>query len=322
MGDQIGQRYADLLLKITDTASFFDWKIPQEAQLEMWTRDKSGFAGVVKVDWEGKDSEGEENGSVPEEQSDEDLIASILGEIEQSGDIPEEAGELFSEYSPRIIVRAKDFAMLIHETIKGIYNLIISLSIPEDAEMAEDVIMNTDTLADELEDLRYGPIFAAKLRDFINEFPESDEIPNLREHVVGKMSLMESQEFLSFVLSFINGEPIARRKMQNLINSVKEDIGDYESALKQSEYGDDDVYREEDDEDSIPDEDGTIEAPEGYEEEFTSQETTDPALMTPSELEAAIDAALGARDFKEVERLSKYLKESRKFTGKLIKPRW
>jgi len=306
MGDQIGQRYADLLLKITDAASYFDWSIPQEAQLEMWTRDKGGFAGAVKVDWDKEEKEKKEKDV--EEISDEDLMASILGELEESDEIPEETQELFDQYTPKIMVRAKDFAMLIHETIKGIYNLIISIAIPDDISMAEDVIMNTDTLADELEDLRYGPVFAAKLRDFINEFPESNDIENLREHVVGKLSAMETRKFLSLMLSFLNGEAIAKRKMQVIINEIKDEFGDYEKAVSEPDYMED-KYDEDEDEDIIPDEEGTIKAPKGFQEEYP-EGVMDPSQMDKIELRKAIDVALDMHDYEEARRLSSYLKES------------
>lgn len=318
MGDQIGQRYADLLLKITDTASFFDWSIPQEAQLEMWTRNKGGFAGAVKVDWDKEEKDKEKK--KPKEISDDDLMASILGELEESDEIPEETEELFDQYTPKIKVRAKDFAMLIHETIKGIYNLIISIAIPDDAEMAEDVIMNTDTLADELEDLRYGPVFAAKLRDFINEFPESNEIENLREHVVGKLSAMQSEDFLSLMLSFLNGEAIAKRKMQAIINEIKSDFGDYERAISEPDYVEDPYEDEDDENDQTPDDMGTIEAPEGFEEEFPGEEM-DPSKMDTLELRKAIDMALDRKDYAEARRLSSYLKESRSNVYKFKGPR-
>lgn len=308
MGDRIGQRYADLLLKITDTASFFDWSIPQEAQMEMWTRNKGGFAGAVKVDWYKEEKEKDEKEQ--KDISDDDLIASILGELEERDEIPEETEELFNQYTPKIKVRAKDFAMLIHETIKGIYNLIISIAIPEDASMAEDVIMNTDTLADELEDLRYGPVFAAKLRDFINEFPESNEIENLREHVVGKLSAMESEDFLSLMLSFLNGEAIAKKKMQRIINEIKSDFGDYERAVSEPDYMEDPYGYDEDENNQIPDEDGTIEAPEGFEEKYPEGEM-DPSKMDTIELRKAIDQALDMQDYEEARRLSSYLKESK-----------
>ena len=316
MGDQIGQRYADLLLKITDAASYFDWSIPQEAQLEMWTRDKGGFAGAVKVDWDKEEKEEKEK--VDKEISDDDLMASILGELEESDEIPEETEELFDQYTPKIIVRAKDFAMLIHETIKGIYNLIISIAIPEDVSMAEDVIMNTDTLADELEDLRYGPVFAAKLRDFINGFPESNDIENLREHVVGKLSGMPSKEFLSLMLSFLNGEAIARRKMQAIINEIKSDFGDYERAISEPDYVEDPY--EDEDENIIPDEDGTIEDPEEFGEQYPGEEM-DPSKMDTLELRKAIDMALDMKDYAEARRLSSYLKESRSNVYKFKGPR-
>jgi hypothetical protein len=52
LGAETGREYKDLLNKITEIAGFFYWAIPAEVQKEMWERDKSGFSGSVKVEWE------------------------------------------------------------------------------------------------------------------------------------------------------------------------------------------------------------------------------------------------------------------------------
>lgn len=286
MGEQQGTRYLELLNKITDIASFFDWEIPVEIQREMWERNKGGFAGSVDIKWE-------------DSPSDEELAQKILDELEKKeGELPEETGDLFSEVTPTIYATGKDFAMLLHEAIKGIYGLIIALSIPEDPELSEKVIMNTDTLADELEDLRYGPKFAADLRDAINKFPESDEIANLREHVVGKLSLMPAKEFLNFMLMFVNGEKGAEKILKAKIDEVKQDFSDY--ADSNNPYKGD--YETE--ENVIDDIESNTES---------ESEIQDVSKLSQPEILKLIDAALDRGDQKEYYRLSKYLKESRNY---------
>jgi hypothetical protein len=63
----VANEYRSLLLKISDIAGVFDWQIPMEVQLQMWTQDKSGFSGSVKVEWES-----------PKKEEDEDLSKKIL----------------------------------------------------------------------------------------------------------------------------------------------------------------------------------------------------------------------------------------------------
>jgi len=296
MGEVNGNEYLDLLNKITEIASFFDWDIPIEVQKSMWERDKSGFSGAVSVKWEPAESD--------EEEDPADVAQRILDSMKDGDDIPEEAEDLFNQTTPTINAFGQDFAMLLHEAIKGIYQLIISLSIPENPDQAETVIMNTDTLADELEDLRYGPKFAADLRDFINSFPESDQIQNLREHVVGKLSIMPAQEFLDFMLLFLNGDPKARTKMAVLIKAVQKDFSDYDvdSRAHAAETEEDDDYEDHED----------VELP-GAEVETTNAGISDEELggMPDSEIMKLMDQALDDNNPTEYARLVKYLKESR-----------
>ena len=146
LGQEQGTEYKDLLNKITEIAGFFDWQIPMEVQLEMWTADKSGFSGSVTVEW-----------NTDEEENSEELAQRILSELENGTEVPEEAEELFAQTGPTINALGTDFAMLLHESVKGIYELIAAVGIPDDEETAETVIMNTDSLADEIAEPLHMP---------------------------------------------------------------------------------------------------------------------------------------------------------------------
>jgi hypothetical protein len=284
LGQEKGTEYKELLNKITEIAGFFDWQIPMEVQLEMWTRDKSGFSGSVSVEWV---SDKEENT--------EDLAQKVLGDLENDTEVPEEAEEIFEQTAPTINALGTDFAMLLHETIKGIYELIASVAIPDDEETAETVIMNTDTLADEIEDLRYGPEIAADLRDFINEFPETADIPNLREHVFGKMMAMEAKDFLELMYMILIEDPKAKPVVQEFVDEISEEINRYE--LGQAGIDNDDDYE--------PGEEY------GRASTQTEPEEIDYSELSRREIEKLIDKALDAKDYDTVRDLSKYIKESK-----------
>jgi len=288
LGQEKGTEYKELLNKITEIAGFFDWQIPMEVQLEMWTRDKSGFSGSVSVEWV---SDKEENT--------EDLAQKVLGDLENDTEVPEEAEEIFEQTAPTINALGTDFAMLLHETIKGIYELIASVAIPDDEETAETIIMNTDTLADEIEDLRYGPEIAADLRDFINEFPETADIPNLREHVFGKMMAMDAKDFLNLMYMILNEDSRAKPVVQEFVDEISEEINRYE--LGQAGIDNDDDYEPGEEYGEIT----------GRASTQTEPEEVDYSELSKREIEKLIDKALDAKDFDTVRDLSKYLKESK-----------
>ena len=111
----------------------------------------------------------------------------------------EGAGELFGEIQPTIKVRALDFVMIIHETVKGIYQLIASHSIPESEEAEKKIVKYTETVDDELEDLRYGPYIAKDIRDFINKNPKANKVKNVREFVYGELCQLPPKEFSELI---------------------------------------------------------------------------------------------------------------------------
>ena len=289
LGQEEGTEYKELLNKITDIAGFFDWQIPMEVQLEMWTRDKSGFSGAVSIEWD-----------TDKEEDSEELAQKILDELTDGPELPEEAEELFAQTGPTINALGTDFAMLLHETVKGIYELIAAVAIPEDEETAETIIMNTDSLADEIEDLRYGPEIAADLRDFINQFPETSDIPNLREHVFGKMMGMPAKEFLELMYMILNEDNRAKDVIQEFIDEVAEEINKYE--LGQAGIDNDDDYEPEEEPSRAPEAPGRAPA---------EPEQIDYSELSKREIEKLIDDALDRKDYDTVRDLSKYLKESK-----------
>jgi len=289
MGAEKGEKYLDLLNKVTETASFFDWSIPMEVQKEMWERNKDGFSGSVDVSWE-----------TPEEDESGDLAQKILDELMDSDDInSDDAEELFDQTSPTINALGTDFAMLLHETVKGIYQLIIAIAIPDDSDTAETIISNTDTLADELEDLRYGPEIAADLRDFINRFPESNRITNLRERVLGKMMLMEAKDFLDLFLRILQDDESATDEVKEIITDIKKEISDYEMGAAGFDTGEED----------LDDEGYAIPGGQGEEEE--EEVELDYSKLSQRELRELVDKFLDSGDFDEIEKITPWIKESR-----------
>lgn len=280
LGADKGREYREILNKITEIAGFFDWAIPMEVQKEMWERDKSGFSGSVKIQWETP-----ENNKENEEKAQE-----ILDELMRTDELPkEETEDLFDQTKPTIYALGTDFAMLLHETVKGIYELIASNAIPEDEETAQTVISNTDSLADEIEDLRYGPEIAADLRDFVNGFNEVDKIENLREHVFGKLMLLPAPQFLELMFNILSQNPKAKTDMQKIIDEVAKETADYELSVA-----------------GIDTESPDLGLPANQQ-----QDDEDYANMAKRDIMALIDQALDAGDFDRVRELSKYINESK-----------
>jgi hypothetical protein len=288
LGRQEADTYIDLLNKMTDIAHHFFWIIPFDVQLAMWENDKSGMEGSCKVEW-----------TTPEdEEENEKRAQDILDELTNDPELDmEDVAELFDDIDAVIHALGKDYAMLIHETIKGIYQLIISNAIPHDEEIAQKVIENTDTLRDEIEDLKYGPEIAADLRDYIEAFPESDKISNLRARVYGKMMLMPANEMLELILKILENNPAAKGEVQKIINEIKEELDNYNSGN----------YEDMEDARDLPTNPSSPLTSGHYDDE------TDYANMSKADLQKLVDQALDAGDIKKFKELSKHLSEGMKF---------
>ena len=300
MGQEKADEYIRLLNKLTDIAQSFYWIVPVEVQEMMWQTNKGGMSGAVEVDWENK------------EKKDEDLAKDILDDIEKNGaeDLPKEVEDLFYETQPTIHARGQDFAMLIHETVKGVYELIGAIAIPEDEETAKTVLMNTDSLADEIEDIRNGPKMAADIRNYLNTFTEikNDEIPNLREHVIGALFTYPAPEFNDIILSILSNSDKYRGTVQEIIDDVISQVREFEAgeALDGNGIDNDDNYNPQ----------GKSPAPENtdYSTLDASQlgallKTIDYSSLSKEDLKSLLDAAVKFEYYEEARSIHTYIKD-------------
>ena len=198
--------------------------------------------------------------------------------------------------------------MLLHETVKGIYELIAAVSqpgqdaSPEDITKAKTVKINVSYFDDEAEDFRTGPEIAADFRDFINENTDSSYSPNMRAFIFGKMmdeSYMTTDDFLNLFRGILNKTDEARQKVDSMISEIVEELKKYELGEV--------LGHEEESEDGINYDALGLDKPEQTEE--TSD--VDYSELSQREIQSLIDDALDKGDFKEVEKLSQYLKEGK-----------
>ena len=316
---EINPRLFNLYDQITKMAEENDRIIPIEVKADMMKRQPGGFAGRVEVEWPEEEKD--------EEKEKEDLSKKILKDLEKGNEPDEEDMEdLLSIGNPKIIARALDFPMLLHETVKGIYELIAAASIPKDKDVASMVKLNVDNLENESEDFRYGPYIAADIRDFVSQNSKIEDHPNIREHVYGKMHQMETKEFLDLIKGILMKTPVARRKVDAIIDEIVEELNDYESKLSlydQNQKLKD--YRQMDDEETQTydpgQEDGdTIDSEGGEEEDDEIQKLInqsnkreevkkdDYSQMSQRELQKLLDDALDSGNYEIIPKIQQYLR--------------
>lgn len=170
----------------------FDWD--ETVNLEAMMQQMPQMANAMETEWEDEDGDGE-------------------------GD------------KPKIKARVLDLPMLIHETVKGIYELIAAGAIDPDPVRAQKVLDATDTLSDEQEDIRFGPFIARDVRNYINKVadtvPGAHDITNMREFVFGKLIEMQSQQFVRIVTSMLMDEEGPAETIAKFIKDVQEEFSAY-----------------------------------------------------------------------------------------------
>jgi len=129
---------------------------------------------------------------------------------------------------PKIKARVLDLPMLVHETVKGIYELIASGAIDPDPVRAQRILKATDTLTDEQQDIRFGPYIARDLRNYVNAVADkitgAYDIPNMREFVFGKMIQLRSEEFVKLVTSILMNEKGPETIISKYIKEIQDDF--------------------------------------------------------------------------------------------------
>jgi hypothetical protein len=220
----------------------------------------------------------------------------MVNAMETDYDEDEETGDT----KPKIKVRALDLVMLIHEVVKGIYELIAAKAIPEDSVMANKILSKTDSLTDEQQDIRYGPYIATDLRNYLNEHFEKIMIDyqgdNVKELIYGELVMLPASEFIDVIKGMLsNDTTVTLRKIKKIVDDVVSTIDNYykKSTMSEFEY--------EDDEDVLD-----LPVKEEPKKEFTDKDYKN---MGQNELKYQLDLAIDNGDFELAKKISKFIND-------------
>ena len=131
-----------------------------------------------------------------------------------------------------IEARAANFPMLVHELIKGVYEVISLQGFKGDKASNQAVVDKVDLLKNEPDDLRYGKfIYDALNKVFVNS--EYND-PRIREFFFIDVYQLSNEEFLEFVENAVNEELTAAqiRWANNTLREINDDLkaDDYDAT--------------------------------------------------------------------------------------------
>ena len=144
---------------------------------------------------------------------------------------------------PTVKAKGLTFPILIHELIKGVYEVFGTHGLPDDSRQAEMVISAEDTLPAEVWDMRLGPIFWEK---FLQAHPAElfeDEQKYLQHYLFMRFSKLEPTEFFELAKQILMGRPEANQILQRMVDEIVAELKEREmedKGLGGEEYDDDD----------------------------------------------------------------------------------
>jgi hypothetical protein len=131
---------------------------------------------------------------------------------------------------PTVIARGVIFPVLLHELVKGTYDVIGTHGLPSNPDQQKAVTGYEDTLPAEVWDLRFGPIFWEKL---ITAYPNKIFEPGQRiiqNYLFQKFVMISAEDFINLTKKILVGDPKANqiidRMVSEIVNKLNETEGD------------------------------------------------------------------------------------------------
>ena len=141
---------------------------------------------------------------------------------------------------PTIKARGIFFPVLIHELIKGVYEIFGTHGLPADPKSAEMVMSQTDTLPYEVWDLRLGPVIWRKFTEAYPEKLYEDDMREIQNYLFTRFSALSTDEFFEVARMILSGSDEGKQLVSKMVDEIISDLKeqDYDDAM--SQYGSDD----------------------------------------------------------------------------------
>ena len=145
---------------------------------------------------------------------------------------------------PTVKARGLFFPILIHELIKGTMDVLGTQGLPDDPKQAEMVMASTDTLANEVWDIRLAPVIWEK---FLTAYPErlfDEDKKFIQSYLFARFSALPSDEFFNLAKMILRGDAkatsILDKMVTEIVNHLNEVHSDDDEDSSDYDNGDDD----------------------------------------------------------------------------------
>ena len=142
---------------------------------------------------------------------------------------------------PTIKAKGLFFPVLVHELLKGVYEVLGTQGLPDDPKAAELVMGSQDTLPYEIWDLRLGPVIWEK---FIAAYPEDlfeDDLREIQNYLFSRFSALTTEEFFEVAREILGETDKGRKIVKRMVDEIIEELRQYdlEDALSSDDDDED-----------------------------------------------------------------------------------
>lgn len=167
---------------------------------------------------------------------DDQALAMMLSALAQQNKIEGGSEEIdWEEGTLKITARAVCFPMLVHEIVKGLFEILSLQGFGADLEKNKQVVKTTDKLVNEPEDMRYGKF----IYDAISKiFKESDfEDTRIRELLFTELYKLDDENFKKFIDNSINDRllPSQKKWALDVMKDIEKDLKSDDTGLNEIE---------------------------------------------------------------------------------------
>lgn len=163
---------------------------------------------------------------------DDNFVAMMLAMLAQKQKVQggESKAEFDEEGNLKITARAINFPFLVHEIVKGLYEILSLQGFDpnKSKEHNQSIVNKVDKIDNEPEDMRYGKF----IYDYINDIIVDNEIddPRVREMLFISIYKLEEDEFMSFIENIINNKLTSQQKQW-----IKNELRDITSNMRKGD---------------------------------------------------------------------------------------
>jgi hypothetical protein len=151
------------------------------------------------------------------------LISDEMFQQQIEADDSNNAGYVKLDFSgdiPKIIAKAINLPILIHEMIKGIISLLSVAGLPE--KDADKVIDYTDTIIAELWDIRLFPVVWANFHALIDE-----EDYDIKKLILMDLFKRDTEDFIDFMSLLEHRPDYAKKEIKDIVKEKRMEIMEY-----------------------------------------------------------------------------------------------